>query len=80
MVVHAAAHAALHQRANSRLLGSGVEQILGLVVAVHRASGETILRTAKDKSGFRNDEDKSRGSNSNLEENQSHLGGCWSNS
>lgn len=49
VVVHAASHAALHQQANSRLLGSRVEQILGLVVAVHRASGETILGTAKEK-------------------------------
>lgn len=57
VVVYAAAHAALHQRANSRLLGSRVEQVLGLVIAMHRASGETVLGTAKDKSGLRSNED-----------------------
>lgn len=44
MVVHTAAHAALHQRSNSWLLGAGVEEILGLIVAVHRASGQAVLR------------------------------------
>lgn len=44
VVVHTAAHAALHQRADSWLLGARVKQILCFVVAVHRAPGEAVLR------------------------------------
>lgn len=47
VVVYAAAHAALHQCANRRLLGSRVKQILGLVIAMHCTSLETILKTRK---------------------------------
>lgn len=50
VVVHAAAHAAVHQRANGRLLGARVEEILRLVVAVHRAPGEAILREKTEES------------------------------
>lgn len=49
MVVHTAAHTAVHERSDGRLLRSGVEQILRLVVAVHRASGQTVLREAEQK-------------------------------
>lgn len=59
VVVHAAPHAALHQRANSRLFGSRVEQILCLVIAVHRASGQTILGAEERREGFKYDEDTS---------------------
>lgn len=44
VVVHTAAHAALHQRADGWLLGARVKQILRFVVAVHRAPGEAVLR------------------------------------
>lgn len=56
MVVHTAAHAAVHQRSDSRLLGARVKEIFRLVVAVHGASGEAVLggprivKTQKEKS------------------------------
>lgn len=43
MVVYTTAHTAVHQRSNGWLLGAGVKEILCLVVAVHRASGQTVL-------------------------------------
>lgn len=53
VVVHAAAHAAVHQRANGCLLGARVEEILRLVVAVHRAPGEAILRGRRKQKSLR---------------------------
>lgn len=53
VVVHAAAHAAVHQRANGWLLGARVEEILRLVVAVHRAPGEAILRGRRKQKSLR---------------------------
>lgn len=47
VVVHTAAHAAVHERMNSWLLCTGVKKILRLIVAVHRASRQTILRTRR---------------------------------
>lgn len=80
VVVDAAAHAALHQRADGRLLGSRVEQILGLVIAMHRAPGEAILGTARDKSGLRSNEDTKSEEALTPGGKQKHiLGGCWSN-
>lgn len=52
VVVHTAAHTAFHQRPNGWLLGARVKEILRLVVAVHRASGEAVLRGQR-KRGFR---------------------------
>lgn len=49
MVVHAAAHAALHQGSNGWLLGARVKHILRLVIAVHCASGEAVLRGREDR-------------------------------
>lgn len=43
VVVHAAAHAAVHQRANGWLLGPRVKEVLCFVAAVHGAPGESIL-------------------------------------
>lgn len=44
VVVHTAAHTAVHQRANGWLLGTRIKEILCFVVAVHRAPGESILK------------------------------------
>lgn len=44
VVVHTAAHAAVHQWTNGWLLGTWIKEILCFVVAVHRAPGESILR------------------------------------
>lgn len=44
VVVHTAAHTAVHQRTNGWLLGTRIKEILCFVVAVHRAPGESILR------------------------------------
>lgn len=65
VVVYAAAHAAVHQRPNGRLLGAGVEEILRFVVAVHGASGEAVLGQQGQR-GFRHQqqqEEFNRGGN-----------------
>lgn len=49
MVVHTATHTTLHQRLHGWLLGARVKKILGLVVAVHCASGETVLRSKEGR-------------------------------
>lgn len=49
VIVHTAAHTAFHQRSNGGLLGAGVKKILRLIVAVHRASGQTVLRGPKKR-------------------------------
>lgn len=47
VIVHAAAHTLVHERAHRRLLRPGVEQVFGFIVAVHSASCQTILREKK---------------------------------
>lgn len=44
VIVHTAAHTAVHQRADGWLLGTRIKEILCFVIAVHRAPGESILR------------------------------------